>query len=97
MAFSFWSVDLKMPFNSKCEVIAFGSQNNYRPTHKLGEAVMDWADTTTYLGVAMQQQSNLKFDQHIHSAQERQSFENSGSSQAHSKAGPTRRPVTGLH
>ena len=48
--------------DKKCQVIAFGSQN-YRPTYKLGEAVMDWADTTTYLGVFMQ--SNLKFDQHI--------------------------------
>ena len=36
---------------------------NYRYTYKLGEAVMDWADTTTYLDVIMQ--SNLKFDQHI--------------------------------
>ena len=38
-----------MPFNDKkYKVIAFASQN-YRPTYKLGEAVMDWADTTTYL------------------------------------------------
>ena len=58
-----WSVDWKMPFNDKkCKVIAFGSQN-YRPTYKLGEAEMDWTDTTTYLGVVMQ--SNLKFNQHI--------------------------------
>ena len=87
-----------MPFNDeKCSVIAFVSQN-YIPTYKLGEAViMDWADTTTYLGVVMQQQSNLKFDQHKHIAQERQSFENSGNNQAHSKTSPTRRPVTGLH
>ena len=35
---------------------------NYRPPCKLGEAVKDWADMTTYLGVVMQ--SNLKFDQH---------------------------------
>ena len=55
-----WSVDWKMPFNDKkCEVIAFYSQN-YRPTYKLGEAEMDWTDTTTYLGVVMQ--SNLKFN-----------------------------------
>ena len=58
-----WSVDWKMPFNDKkFKVIAFGSQN-YRPTNKLGETVIDWADKTTYLGVVMQ--SNLKFDQHI--------------------------------
>ena len=44
------------------KVIAFESQN-YRPTYKLGEALMDWADTTTYLGVVMQ--SNLEFDQHM--------------------------------
>ena len=52
-----------MPFNNKNgKVIAFGSQN-YRPTYKLGEAVIDCADTTTYLGVIVQ--SNFKFDQHI--------------------------------
>ena len=39
-------------------------------TSKLGEAVMDWADMTTYQSVVMQ--SNLKFDQH--KAQERQIF-----------------------
>ena len=58
-----WSVDWKIPFNDKkYKVIAFGSQY-YRLTYKLGEAVMDWADMTPYLGVVMQ--SNLKFDQHI--------------------------------
>ena len=44
---------------------------------------------TTYLGVIMQS------DQHM--ALKKGSFENSGSNQAHSKASPTRRPVTGLH
>ena len=45
------SVDWKMLFNDKkCKVIVFGSQN-YRPTYKLGETVMDWADITAYLGV----------------------------------------------
>ena len=48
--------------DTKCKAIAFGNQN-YRPKYKLGEAVMDWADMTTYLGVVMQ--SNLKFDPHI--------------------------------
>ena len=81
-----------MPFNDKkCKVIAFGSRN-YRPTtYKLGEAVNNWADMTTYLSVIMQ--SNLKFDQH--GAQERQSFENFGSNQAYSKTSPTKK-VTGL-
>ena len=51
------------PFNDKkCKVIAFGSQN-YKPTYKLGEAVMDSVDTATYLPVIMQ--SNLKFNQHM--------------------------------
>ena len=50
----------KMPFNAKkCKVIAFESQN-YRPTYKLGETVMDWANMATYRGVIMQ--SNFKFD-----------------------------------
>ena len=80
-----------MLFNGKkCKVIAFESQN-YRPAYNVGEAVIDWTDTTTYLGVIMQ--SNLKFDQH--GAQERYSFENSGSNQARSKTSPTKRPVTG--
>ena len=48
--------------NKKCKVIAFGSQN-YRPTYKLGEAVIDWPDTITYLGVVIE--SNFKYDQHI--------------------------------
>ena len=33
-------------------VIAFESQN-YRPAYNVGEAVIDWTDTTTYLGVIM--------------------------------------------
>ena len=46
-----WSVDWKIPFiDKKCKVIALGSQY-YRLTYKLGEAVMDWADMTTYRGL----------------------------------------------
>ena len=52
-----------MPFNDKkCKAIVDGSQN-YRSTYKLLETVMDWADTTTYLGDIMQ--SNLKLNQHM--------------------------------
>ena len=54
-----YSVDWKMPFNDKkCKAIASGSQN-FRPTCKVGETVMDWADTTTYLGVSCSQIFNL--------------------------------------
>ena len=52
-----------MPFNDKkCKVIAIGSQN-CKPTYKLGEIVIDWADTTAYLDVIMQ--SSLKIDQQL--------------------------------
>jgi len=52
-----------MPFNEgKCKIIAFGNQN-YKSLYKLPEVQMDWVDSTTYLGVAMQ--LNLNFDQHI--------------------------------
>ena len=58
-----WSVDWEMPFNDKkCKVIAIGSQN-CQPTYKLGETVIDWADTTAYLDVIMQ--SSLKIDQQL--------------------------------
>ena len=69
------------------KVIAFGSEN-YRLTYKLlGEAVMYWTGTTTYLGVIMQSNPTQK----------RQSFKNSGKNQAHSRTSSTRRTVTGLH
>ena len=58
-----WSVQWKMPFNeSKCHVIAFGSQL-FLPPYLLGREILRWANSTKYLGVIMQ--SDLKFEQHI--------------------------------
>ena len=77
-----------MPFDDKkYKVIAFRSQN-YNLTYKVGEAVVDWAGTATYLNVIMQ--SNIWRSRMI-------KLESCGSNQAHSKTNPTKRPVNGLH
>ena len=73
--------------DKKCEFIVFGSQN-YRTAYKLGETVIDWADTIYYLGVIMQ--SNLKFEQ-------RMALKKDKASKLKSNISPTKRLVTGLH
>ena len=70
-----WSVDWKVPMYSYC------LRKPIMDAYKLRETVMNWADTTTYLGVTMQ--SNFKFDQHV--------------ALKKNKASTTRRTVSGLY
>mgnify|MGYP001796792411 CR=1 FL=1 len=54
----------KMPFNiDKCEVITFSKAPTAAPQYFLGNGPLECVNLTTYL--AMEMQSNLKFDKHI--------------------------------
>ena len=54
----------KMPFNiDKCEVITFSKAQTAAPQYFLGNGPLECVNLTTYL--AMEMQSNLKFDKHI--------------------------------